>query len=147
MTTRLDLPHPERVRKAADELMTQAARNGTRPSVLGLAQRVGLSNTTLRRHFPEIVEAIGAVRSGTAPEPAQVAGTKRYQDLVRRNAKIRRANRELTDQLALALACIQRLSVENARLVAAVEASANVRRINVMPRGTAAGSIPGPPQR
>ncbi|GAA3082258.1 hypothetical protein GCM10020000_80300 [Streptomyces olivoverticillatus] len=69
MTTRLDLPHPERVRQAADELLAHAARNGTRPSVLGLAKRVGLSNTSLRRHYPEIVETLTAVRTGKVEPP------------------------------------------------------------------------------
>ncbi|MEU4731991.1 hypothetical protein [Streptomyces sp. NPDC023588] len=57
------------------------------------------------------------------------------RDLVRRNARIRRANRELPNELALALACIRRLSVENARLLAAVEAAARIRRID-LPDGT-----------
>ncbi|MGW6842247.1 hypothetical protein [Streptomyces sp. NPDC054958] len=72
-----------------------------------------------------------------------MAGAKRYQDRVRRNAKIRRANRELTDEIALALACVQRLPVENAKLLAAVEAAAKVRRIDLL-HGTGVRSIPGP---
>lgn len=145
MTTRLDLPHPERVRKAAEELLAHASRNGTRPSVLGLAKRLGLSNTTLRRHYPEIVDTVTAIRAGNTEDP-QPTDTKRYNDLVRRNAKIRRANRELTDQLALALACIQRLSVDNANLLAALEAASKIRRIDI-PHGSAARPAPGTPGR
>ena len=44
-------------------------------------------------------------------------------------------------RLALALTCIQRLSIENANLLAAVEAAAQVHRID--PHGAAARSLPG----
>ncbi|MFI2318435.1 hypothetical protein ACH5AP_37135 [Streptomyces anulatus] len=104
---------------------------------------LGLSNTTLRRHYPEIVDAVTAVRAGNN-EGRLPADTKRYDDLVRRNAKIRRANRELTDQLTLALACIQRLSVDNANLLAALEAASRIRRIDI-PHGSAARPTPMPP--
>jgi hypothetical protein len=46
--------------------------NGTRqPSVLPLAAKLELSNTTFRRHFPDLAKEISAIRSG--PQPAATA--------------------------------------------------------------------------
>lgn len=69
MTARPDLPRPERVRKAADELLAEATRNGVRPSALTLAHRVGLSNTTFHRPYRDIVETITTARNATT-EPS-----------------------------------------------------------------------------
>ncbi|MFF3949156.1 hypothetical protein ACFYYN_30660 [Streptomyces sp. NPDC001902] len=128
MTARPDLPRPERVGKAADELLAEATRNGVRPSALTLAHRVGLSNTTFHRPYRDIVETITTARNATTERSAP-AGTKRDTDLARRNAKFRRANRELTDQLGLALACVQLLAIENKNLRAQVEASSRVTHL------------------
>jgi hypothetical protein len=43
---------------ALDDLRQQAAPGGARVSVLALAKRVGLANTTFRRRFPDITEQL-----------------------------------------------------------------------------------------
>jgi hypothetical protein len=53
-----------------------------------------------------------------------------HDRLVARNAKLRRYNRELTTQLALAAAQIQNLALRNERLKEALEKTSNVTSIN-----------------
>src|SRR5206468_9542229 len=103
--------------------------NGSRPSVLALAAKFDLSNTTFRRHFPELANQVAAARSDpdrrdTHDKPSP------YEILVARNAKLRRANRTLTENLQYAAAQIHRLAVDNARLHEALEATTNVTRID-----------------
>ena len=111
------------------EHLSECDDSGKRPSVLALAARLGMSNTTFRRHFPQQAKEISAARSGCEPSTAGRAQPGRYEILVARNAKLRRANRILTGNLRLAAAQVQRLSIENARLREALESSSNVSRI------------------
>jgi hypothetical protein len=57
-------------------------------------------------------------------------GPSPYEVLAARNAKLRRANRSLTENLQFAATQIQRLAVDNARLREALEASGNIIRID-----------------
>lgn len=97
---------------------------------LGLADRLDLTNTTFRRHFPELASEITHTRSTPAASAHDDAQPSPYDVLVARNAKLRRANRTLTDNLQLAVAHIQRLGVDNARLHDALEASSNNTHID-----------------
>jgi transposase-like protein len=128
------LPHEARVQKATEELLDLAREHGTRPSVLALARQFGLANTTFRRHFPDCARQVAGFRntppSGSTGQP----GTSRYDQLIARNARLRRANRNLADHLAIAAANIQRLTLENQRLRRELEASAKVSRIGTMRR-------------
>ncbi|MFI9754724.1 hypothetical protein [Streptomyces collinus] len=55
MTRRTDLPSEARVRAALTRLRQTATDTGKRPTVLAAqAREFGLSNTTFRRHFPDI---------------------------------------------------------------------------------------------
>jgi hypothetical protein len=53
---------PDRATVVAElnELRQEAGSTGARVSVLALARRVGLANTTFRRQFPDITEQIAA---------------------------------------------------------------------------------------
>lgn len=71
MTRRAQLPTEADVRDARDALLVETAANGTRPAVVALAGRVGLSNTTFWRHFPHIAHELADARrqQPTAADP------------------------------------------------------------------------------
>ena len=52
-----------------------------------------------------------------------------------RNAKLRRANRELTETLRVAMAQIQRLTTQNHHLRSALEAARQVSQLDPRSRG------------
>lgn len=122
------------VRKKLQEMLTACEQEKRRPSVLGLARAVGMSNTTFRRNYPDVADEIGRRRSEPATPPP---GSRNEVDrLAARNAKIRRRNRELQDQLKLATAQIQFLALRAARLEEALEDQTKVTRIaERRPRG------------
>ena len=55
------------VRAALNALREDAAATGRRPSVLALAQRLGLPNTTLHRRFPAICTELATGPSALGP--------------------------------------------------------------------------------
>ena len=122
------VPSDTRARRTLDQYLDHCRSDGRRPSVLALASQLGLSNTTFRRHFPDLVAEVSALRSGPAPT-ANGTPTPTEQ-LLARNAKLRRANRDLAENLKFAAAHIQRLAIDNARLREALEADSNVTRID-----------------
>ncbi|UOT03725.1 hypothetical protein MPY17_33220 [Rhodococcus opacus] len=113
MTTRTGLPTPQEVSIALAELFEEAAKLGVRPSVLALARRLDIANTTLRRNFPDAVATV-STRMRENPESRTPGGTPptRIERLERENAKLRGNNRELAEQIDLASAQIQRLALE-----------------------------------
>lgn len=112
-THRPPLPSRDDVRTA---IHTLTEENGRTPSVLALAARLGLANTTFRRNFPDICTDLAGTtrRQGSGP-PADA-----YTALKTDNAQLRRDKRALAEQLELAIAAIQRLSIDNDRLRAAL---------------------------
>ena len=127
MTRRVpDLPEAL-VRKHLQEVLDTCRETNTAPSVLMLARRLGLTNTTFRRRYPEIAREIADHRA--APTTLR-SGPTEHDKLVARNAKLRRRNRDLAAQLTLAAAQIQFLALRAARLEAALEASAKITYIN-----------------
>ncbi|MFF3128060.1 hypothetical protein ACFVRD_38540 [Streptomyces sp. NPDC057908] len=139
MTRRVDAPSESRVRAALDELRQRAGDNGTQPSVLALASKFGMSNTTFRRHFPDIAKEIAALRSAP-PTPGAQSEPTRYDRLVARNAKLKRHNRELTETLTLAACHIQRITLENQKLREELEAATGVTRLTSIPSRRSATS-------
>ncbi|MFE0207355.1 hypothetical protein [Streptomyces sp. NPDC058985] len=127
MTRRTDLPSEARVRAALTRLRHTAIDTGKRPTVLALAREFGLSNTTFRRHFPDIARDIAEAARTSAP--AADTPTSHYDQLVARNAKLRRRNKELTAHLTLAAARIQQVTLDNQRLKQQLEAATGVTRI------------------
>jgi hypothetical protein len=122
------VPADAHVRRVLDQHMTECQDNGSRPSVLALAAKFDLSNTTFRRHFPDLAKEVAAARSN--PKRDMEDKPSPYEVLAARNAKLRRANRVLTESLRFAAAQIQRLAVDNARLREALETTTNVTRID-----------------
>jgi len=94
-----------------------------------------LSNTTFRRHYPAITRSITEYRHAPQHDPTNQPGASRYDRLVERNARLRRANRDLTDFLRLAAAQIQRLTLQNDQLRQQLESANKATRIDsVRPR-------------
>ena len=127
---------PERatVHAAINELRQQAESALARVSVLAVAKRVGLANTTFRRRFPDITEQITAgeyddLRS-SADSTASIKDTE---------AKLRQRNRDLQENLELAIAASQRLTRENRGLRQQLEAARVVTPIRPGQRAGAAG--------
>jgi hypothetical protein len=116
------------VRKRLQDMLTAREREGRRPSVLALARQLGLSNTTFRRHYPEIAREINHHRSQPADTVGNTANS--YDRLVARNAKLRRRNHELTSQLKLATAQIQYLALRAAALEQALEDQAGITHLS-----------------
>ncbi|MFI7503365.1 hypothetical protein ACIBVL_33830 [Streptomyces sp. NPDC049687] len=130
MTRPAAIPTETRARQVTDQYLNDCHTNGKRPSVLALATRLGLSNTTFRRHFPQLAKEITALRSHPSSPAGHEARPSPYDVLIARNAKLRRTNRALTENLHYAAAHIQRLALDNARLRQALEASHNITRID-----------------
>ncbi|MGW7200261.1 hypothetical protein [Streptomyces chryseus] len=130
MTRPAAIPTETRARQVTDQYLNDCHTEGKRPSVLALATRLGLSNTTFRRHFPQLAKHISTRRSQPPSRPGDEAQQSPYDVLIARNAKLRRTNRTLTANLHYAAAHIQRLALDNAHLREALEASHNITRID-----------------
>ncbi|MBP2477707.1 hypothetical protein JOF53_006579 [Crossiella equi] len=62
MSRSVTLPAEHEVHAAAREAINQARQTGHQPSILAVARRFGLSNTTFRRNFPDIARELGEQR-------------------------------------------------------------------------------------
>ncbi|MBA4864060.1 hypothetical protein H1V43_22420 [Streptomyces sp. PSKA54] len=106
---RRPLPSRQDVLNAID---TITAETGRAQSVLALATRLRVANTTFRRNYPDICDELprppGTPRSSSAADA--------FSRLKADNDRLRRTNRDLTEQLDLAVAAIQRLSIDKDRL-------------------------------
>jgi len=130
VTRRAELPTDEMVQHAKTELLAEADAAGTRPTVIALARRLGLTNPTFWRHFPDTARGVaGLARSPAPAAQSAVTVSGGLTDLKDRNAELRRANRRLTEHLELAVANIQRLTLDNHQLRQELEAATKVVRI------------------
>ncbi|PPJ25646.1 hypothetical protein [Nocardia nova] len=125
----MNLPSEIQVRQAFTKLIEQARTTGHRPSVLALARQFELSNTTFRRHYPEIVTELGVVRRTPTTKNADSPAADEHERLVARNAKLRRDNRRLREHLDIAAANLARLSIDNQRLQQQLEHARGVTSI------------------
>lgn len=114
--------HPDReaVVSRLEELKVHSSGSGGRVSVLALARSVGMSNTTFRRVFPDLVAEVTALEA--PPGHGQVVAERTVVTL----EKVRKRNRDLEENLNLAVAAIQRLTLENARLRTELESALSV---------------------
>lgn len=137
MSLAADIPAGHSVDRALKRYLAECRDNGRRPSVLALAATLGMSNTTFRRHFPDHAKKVSELRR--EPEPGSRtesdAGPSPYEQLTARNAKLHRANRILTQNLHLAAAQVQRLSLDNARLRQELQSTASITPIDQARRG------------
>jgi hypothetical protein len=130
-----DIPAEHAVDRALERYLAESRDNGKRPSVLGLAIKLGMSNTTFRRHFPAQARKVSELRNAPESATGDDVPASPYDQLTARNARLRRANRVLTQNLQLAAAQIQRLSLDNARLREALQGTARVTPIDQARRG------------
>jgi AcrR family transcriptional regulator len=131
MNRNTDIPTPEQARRAQEKVLTEASDNGRRPSVLAVARQLGLSNTTFRRHFPDLADEISAARRAPDDTTPDESGISEHARLVARNAKLRRGNHQLREHLDLAVANIQRLTLTVHKLQTELEGASKVTRIGV----------------
>jgi hypothetical protein len=129
MTANNGLPPEPQVRQAFTKLIEQARHNGHRPSVLALARYFGLTNTTFRRHYPEIVKELGEIRRTPAIEHTDSPAATEHARIVARNAKLQRDNRQLRQHLDLAGANIARLAIDNHQLRQQLEQAQRITNI------------------
>ncbi|MER7466718.1 hypothetical protein [Streptomyces sp. NPDC097981] len=94
--SRHPLPSRTDVHAAIDSLTSETGR---RPSVLALATRLGLANTTFRRNYPDICDELAAI----ARTPSGTTAADAYSTVQANNARLRRDNRDLAEQLELAI--------------------------------------------
>jgi hypothetical protein len=107
---------------------------GKPPTVLALARHLGLANTTFRRHFPDLTTELTQQRSPAPAGPDPVAAS-RFEEIQRENTELRRARRELAEHLELAIANIQRLTLDNHHLRQQLHAATKITHINTRSRG------------
>lgn len=127
MTRRVLLPSETEVQSAAAQLR-DASPNGF-ITVRDLATQLGLANSTFWRHFPGIAQSVADGRRTTVrtaqivnedEDDARVAGAE---------ARLRGENAKLREQLQLAVAHIQRLTLENHALRDQLESQSGVARL------------------
>lgn len=130
LTARVHLPSEDRVRSVLDEVAEQ--RGSKQPTVVAVANHLGLSNATFWRHFPQIAREIAEQRRtaihtvrDSPPGPSDTEGAGPDAEI----AHLRRRNRELADHLEVAIAHLQRLTIENDTHREELEHTRNVARL------------------
>lgn len=111
------------------EYLDEVRDAGTRATVIGLARRLNLSNGTFWRQFPGIAAELKSATASTPPAPRTDDRTALRAD----NARLRRDNAALSSDVELAVASIQRLTLENYALRSQLEAAAKVVAIPPRP--------------
>lgn len=129
MSRRVDMPTDDDVRQAMLEYIDEARDAGTRATVIGLARRLNLSNGTFWRQFPGIAAELKSATANTPPGTRTDDRTALRAD----NARLRRDNAALSSDVELAVASIQRLTLENYALRSQLEAAAKVVAIPKRP--------------
>lgn len=90
---------------------------GKTPSVLSIARHLGIANTTFRRRYPDVVVLL-------QQHPRLPNGRTSNTD--QETARLRARNLKLSGHLELAIASIQRLSIENRALRRSLEATSAI---------------------
>jgi hypothetical protein len=133
------MPSNDDVRAMLAQLRADAGHGGREPSVLALARRLGLANTTFRRNYPGVVAELA---QPTAARQLPESAVSRYEQLRQASTQLRSDNQQLRHDLDLAAAVIARLTLENQQLRQLLEAESKVTRIS--PAAAQPGS---PPER
>ncbi len=123
MSRQVQLPLLSEVRA---RLETLRADPGARVTVLALARACGLSNTTFRRNFPDVVADITAAAPTTSDTAVHRPGSDRHGTQLRR---LRRDNQNLRSQFDLACAQIQHLTLLNEQLRDRLHSAVAITRI------------------
>jgi AcrR family transcriptional regulator len=117
VSRRAELPAERQVREVLAQMRAEAAAGGPAPSVLALARRLGLSNTTFWRHYRDIATEIRhSVHADTAPADGPAPRPGRSTELATENARLRLEHDRMAGQIEAALGHLRRLAIDNARL-------------------------------
>ncbi len=128
MTRRVLLPSESEVHAALAQL--RASNENGAVSARDLAHHVGLANATFWRHFPEIAQVVADERRASLrAAPSAPTNAPRTSDS---DGALRKENASLRDQIELAVAQIQRLTIDNQALRDQLEARTNIVKL---PRG------------
>lgn len=117
MTRRVSLPTEAEIREALAELRKCNANNA--PTVVALAQSIGLANATFWRHFPQIAQEVADARRSAQRSIPPAAASPTNADAGGDRAEVTRLRREksqLRDQLEAAVAHIMHLTLEHRAL-------------------------------
>jgi hypothetical protein len=128
MSRRVVLPSESEIREALAKL--SAGEPANPPTVLALARSLGLTNATFWRHFPQIAQEVAdgrrnALRSAGPADTPATGGTDAKSAL----AQLRNDKARLRGQLEVAIAHLQRLTLENRALREELEQAVKVVRI------------------
>lgn len=127
MTQRVPLPTADDITSAINALTTE--RTGRPPAALAVATRLGMSNATFWRHFPDIArELVDSRREANRTVRRQVADASDANDRST-IARLRVENARLLNEVNFAAAEVQRLTLENHALRTQLEQSARVTAI------------------
>lgn len=124
MTRRVNLPTEEQVNEALNSLRTSTNHPITSS---GLASHLMLSNSTFWRHFPDIAQRVSDERRVALRSSKETASDAEPRP--DNEAKLRRELAILKTQFELAIAHIQRLSIENETLRHQAESFNNITRL------------------
>ncbi len=125
MTRRVLLPSESEVHAALAQL--RASNENGAVSARDLAHRVGLANATFWRHFPGIAQEVADERRSTLRSATTFpADSPRTNNL---DEALRKENVKLRDQVELAVAHIQRLTIDNQALRDQLEAQTNIVKL------------------
>ncbi|WP_410583823.1 hypothetical protein [Amycolatopsis sp. lyj-108] len=87
-------------------------------------------------HGPVRERIVTELATTKAPSANTATAAESYSDLRKDNARLRRANQEHTEHLELAIATIQRLSIDNEHLRAALDNARNITHLGPRPAQT-----------
>lgn len=126
MTRPVTLPTREGIQSALTQLRTEADRPVT---ARALAERVGLTNSTFWRHFPDIAQQVANDRRDRLRQTSETRSPELANQSDDHERRLRDENTALRAQLELAVAHIQRLTIENALLREQTESVAGIRHL------------------
>ncbi|MBY6313925.1 MULTISPECIES: hypothetical protein [Nocardiaceae] len=124
MKPRGSIPDIDDVRVVVRDL--SRGEGSARLSVLSIARHFGLSNTTFRRHFADVVDEIRTINN---IEPVSRGGGSRSTGPCHDCDRLRKENSVLRADVEAAAASVQRLALENYRLRRELEALSGVVNI------------------
>ncbi|MBN8423469.1 hypothetical protein JF531_02940 [Microbacterium esteraromaticum] len=123
MTRRVSLPTSAQVDAA---IAAETEHAGRPPAALAVAARLQMSNATFWRHFPQIAQELADNRRKAVRRAHQQSADAPSDSLAAANARLRTENAHLRDEMKVAAAEVQRLTLENHNLQTEHEHNARI---------------------
>ncbi|GGD76392.1 hypothetical protein [Microbacterium murale] len=124
MSRRVVLPTELQIGEALEALRREQPAKP--PTVVAVAEHLGLSNATFWRYFPDLCQGIADTRRRalrTPPAADQETNDADHRTIL---ARLRRDNARLESELKRAAAEVQRLTLENGVLIAHAQQASKV---------------------